>query len=213
MTIEQLRRRGNIEFYGNTYKNPFDFFIGLGDTIELIKGNSARFLIKKRITQRSNDILYMNIVYAVDLTNPIYKIYFSINHNGIEFVSKRIYIANNITIDGCFDLSTISIPSIDLILSDIECYNSITIDKTRFEKLIGIGCTHAINMTINKRGHLSKLSPSLFINIAKYFKKNETINIESIIILAFNEIETNEIISVYEKKLIFQEILDKFILN
>lgn len=213
MTVEQLRNIGNIVVGQTTYKNPLTFFPGLEDTIESIKGNNNRFLIKLAIEEKNSYTSYMNVVYAVDLKNPIFKVYFSVFNNGIEFVSNRIYIAYNVTTEGSFDLSLIEKPDIDTMIADIQHYRIRPLNRTDFERFIGIGCVFSINKTINKRGHLSKLSPSIFIDIAKFFKKNETINIENIIQMAFNEIEINEIISEYEKKLIFQEILDYFISN
>ena len=50
-------------------------------------------------------------------------------------------------------------------------------------------------------------------NIAKEFKNCDSINFSSLVRQGFNEIEKNEIISIYEKKIIYQKILDHFLSN
>lgn len=84
------------------------------------------------------------------------------------------------------------------------------INKNEFYNFIGMGCIESANIIITSLQHKSKLSASLFAKMAKEFRKPSIINFNSLISYGFNEIEKNEIISIYEKKLIYQRILDYF---
>ena len=84
-------------------------------------------------------------------------------------------------------------------------------DEDNLIKFIGLGCLMASETTINKKFHLSKLSPIIFSKMASLNKKIHNMSLRKLIQFAFNEIEKDEIISVYEKKVIFQKILDKYL--
>lgn len=196
------------------YLSPKDFFIGLSDFEFKIYGNRERLLIKAKVFEQEDAIGYMNIVYAIDLLHPIAKVYFSLSNNGIEFVDYRNNLYKNIlkNSDSKLDLNSISCDW-NTFLSDISIYDIGTISKNKFISLIGIGCIEANNHVITNLYHRSKLSPNVFLKIAKSFKNCEVINFNTLIQYGFNEIENEEIISIYEKKIIYQKILDHFISN
>ena len=76
-----------------------------------------------------------------------------------------------------------------------------------------IACIESTINVITNMYHRSKLSAVLFTKIAKEFKNCDSINFSSLVRQGFNEIEKNEIISIYEKKIIYQKILDHFLTN
>lgn len=171
-----------------------------------------RVRIKSLVYNENNIKGYINLVYADDLIKPIAKAYFSLLKNGIEFVSQRYFYSDSI-LEGQKSFKNIEqvFCDWDVFISDIALYDRNVIDKNSFIKLIGLGCILSSSIVITNKYHRSKLSSNIFIQIAKEFKNLDYINFNSIIQKGFNEIEKNEIISIYEKKLIFQRILDNFI--
>ena len=200
--------------YNNGHKTPKELFLGLEDLNPeiIIAKSNFRFLIKKKLFDRNGNYGYINIAYAQDLTHPIYKIYYSFVNSGIEFVSYRFSKTES------FDQNTESIDindyidiDWDVIQADLSVYEDIEMDEDNLIKFIGLGCLMASETTINKKFHLSKLSPIIFSKMASLNKKIHNMSLRKLIQFAFNEIEKDEIISVYEKKVIFQKILDKYL--
>lgn len=200
--------------YNNGHKSPKDFFQGIEslNIDSVIAKSNFRFLIKKKLFDRNGDKGYLNIAYAQDLVHPIYKIYYSFIDSGIEFVSYRFSRTES------FDENTESIDindyidvDWDVVQADLNVYSDIDIDEDGLIKFIGLGCLMASETTINKKFHLSKLSPIVFSKMASLNKKIHNMTLRKLISFAFNEIEKDEIISVYEKKVIFQKILDKYL--
>lgn len=210
MNIQDFISINNVGF-----KNPKDYFIDLANYNFYVYGNQKRLLIKIPIESIGGKIKYINIVYAVDLVHPILKIYASLSDNGIEFALN-----NSIT---CYPISysddiNIEINKLifnwDEVLGLTQACNSIgSLSKNRFAFFIGIGCIESSNNVITNMYHRSKLSAILFTKIAKEFKNCDSINFSSLVRQGFNEIEKNEIISIYEKKIIYQKILDHFLSN
>lgn len=196
------------------YLAPKDFFIGLSNLTFKIYGNRERLLIKAKTFEQEDSVGYMNIIYATNLVHPIAKVYFSLSVNGIEFVDYRNNLYRNIlpNSDSKIDLNSI-VCDWETFLSDISIYDIGTISKDRFINLIGTGCIESNNHVITNLYHRSKLSPNVFVKMAKTFKNCESINFNTLIQCGFNEIENEEIISIYEKKFIYQTILDHFISN
>ena len=195
------------------YQSPSSCFLNFNETFKIYYGGPARLLIKFELESSVTQTKYLNAVYSLNVCNPIFKLYPSMSINGIEFVGNVGNSSYNITNEEKIKIDVIGYTTdwshIEGLANKFMSVGNIT--KNQFHYLIGLGCVQASNKTITNSQHRSKLSASLFTRLAKEFRKSDIINFNSLIIYGFNEIEKNEIVSIYEKKLIYERILDDFL--
>lgn len=212
MTKEELYQLNDITVNSQVFKAPCAYFVGLINLDpDIIIGTDKRFLIRKVVESSDTTQVYLNIVYALDLTHPIYKLYYSVCHLGTELISSYI-VSDFINRHDRIDLSLLpnfSESSKNDLINKIRLNNDPVLIDTPL--LIGLGVIEATKQTVSRRFHQSKISPNIFVKMTKLFKSNKYFSYNQILNFGFDEIEKDEVVSIYEKKLIFQQIIDSYI--